>query len=394
MSLIRCLKTIYPATRYAQSQLAEHLVGFCRHIAPGWHAAQRIPEIFANSGIQHRAFLFDPKRIYEKHLTSTETFPEIVSEMTHLKRQAIDALVAADPLASRYEHLVSASSLSVSPSFDIRALSRQPHNPRAGRTPLSGVGCAGGAMMLARAHTFLQQHPESAVLVSSVECGSRYWLGTLPTRLRALLQQATTNGGGCTSNVTADIWKEIIPVCVFGDGASSALILGSKHPAQPPLRYPSSSFSLPNGPFIVDSCSLMVSGTLHLAHHTVEACGFRVIVEKHLKETVLPPALDIIQHLLKRNELNQSDIRHWILHPGGPYILAGVQKALHLSDADVAPCWASLQEFGNCSSVSVMNILGRIMSEKQQQHTMGSGYGIVLGIGPGITLEALLLRWE
>jgi len=104
------------------------------------------------------------------------------------------------------------------------------------------------------------------------------------------------------------------------------------------------------------------------------------------------PAL-IEQHLspwladwLGEHELAFQDIAHWAIHPGGPRVISAVEQALAL------PCGAGdlsreiLAAYGNMSSPTVLFILERLAQRPYQ------GPCLALGFGPGLMVEAALLR--
>ncbi|NEO90155.1 MAG: 3-oxoacyl-ACP synthase, partial [Moorea sp. SIO3G5] len=59
------------------------------------------------------------------------------------------------------------------------------------------------------------------------------------------------------------------------------------------------------------------------------------------------------------------------------------QEAVQLS-------WDTLEKVGNMSSSSVLYILNEVLS--QEQPSAGS-YGLMVGMGPGLSQEILLLQW-
>ena len=71
-------------------------------------------------------------------------------------------------------------------------------------------------------------------------------------------------------------------------------------------------------------------------------------------------------------------------------MIDAVQRALKLPDSAVATSRRSLAEVGNMSSASVLHILEMISDSERPPP--GSP-GLMIGLGPGVSAELVLLRW-
>ena len=69
---------------------------------------------------------------------------------------------------------------------------------------------------------------------------------------------------------------------------------------------------------------------------------------------------------------------------------SAVQKSLELPDSAVEVSRRSLAEAGNLSSVSVLHILEQVAAGGRPPP--GSP-GLMIGLGPGVSVELVLLRW-
>jgi len=70
--------------------------------------------------------------------------------------------------------------------------------------------------------------------------------------------------------------------------------------------------------------------------------------------------------------------------------LLAVQRALKLPDEAVAASRRSLAGVGNMSSASVLHILEMISDAGRPS----AGFlGLMIGLGPGVSAELVLLRW-
>jgi predicted naringenin-chalcone synthase len=77
----------------------------------------------------------------------------------------------------------------------------------------------------------------------------------------------------------------------------------------------------------------------------------------------------------------------WAVHPGGAAILRAVQRALGVERDALASAWSVLRRLGNTSSAAILYVL-----EEELARTREGSDGLMLGFGPGLTLEALAFR--
>jgi len=93
---------------------------------------------------------------------------------------------------------------------------------------------------------------------------------------------------------------------------------------------------------------------------------------------------------LAEHGLARSDIHHWIAHTGGPKVLRTMEQALALPEGALARSWRSLNTVGNLSSASVLFILAELLDESSAEE---GDYGLVVAMGPGFSVEMVLLKW-
>src|SRR5207245_574825 len=76
-------------------------------------------------------------------------------------------------------------------------------------------------------------------------------------------------------------------------------------------------------------------------------------------------------------------------HPGGPTVLAAIQRALHLRDAQLAASWATFRAVGNTSSSAIFFVL----DELARMPPPPRARALAIAFGPGLSVELLELRW-
>ncbi|RLN16142.1 hypothetical protein C2845_PM02G02910 [Panicum miliaceum] len=77
----------------------------------------------------------------------------------------------------------------------------------------------------------------------------------------------------------------------------------------------------------------------------------------------------------------------WVVHPGGRAILDSVQTGLGLDPRKLEASRHVLRENGNMSAPSVIFVLDEL--RRQQE---GNKMGVMVGLGPGLTVETMALR--
>lgn len=91
-----------------------------------------------------------------------------------------------------------------------------------------------------------------------------------------------------------------------------------------------------------------------------------------------------------------NDQVFWVVHAGGRQILDRVLTALGLTGDKLAASRHVMRQYGNTRSSCVIQVMEemRRRSEEQGLSTPGEGleWGLLIGFGPGITVETILLR--
>jgi predicted naringenin-chalcone synthase len=74
------------------------------------------------------------------------------------------------------------------------------------------------------------------------------------------------------------------------------------------------------------------------------------------------------------------------VHPGGKAILDSVEAGLGLDPMKLAASRHVLSEYGNMSGATVIFVLDEI---RRQQSLGDHGMGVLLGLGPGVTVQTM-----
>jgi len=100
--------------------------------------------------------------------------------------------------------------------------------------------------------------------------------------------------------------------------------------------------------------------------------------------------LELVGDFLHAHDSEREAIDHWLIHPGGRRIIESVQQALSLSDEQVSISFEVLANNGNVGTPSIFYVLQRTI---EQRDPAPGEHGLMVTIGPGVTVGLMLLRW-
>jgi alkylresorcinol/alkylpyrone synthase len=239
------------------------------------------------------------------------------------------------------------------PSIDARIMNRLGMRADVRRSPLFGLGCAGGAAGLARASDALRAYPGEVSVLVSVELCSL-------TLQREDLSIANVIASG-----------------LFGDGAAAVVFGGGERRTN-------------TGPAVVASRSTLYPDTERMMGWDIVPGGFQVILSAKVPDLVRTHLAADVDRFLAAQGLDRKALRHVICHSGGPKVLLAVEAGLELPEGALRRSWKSLEEVGNLSSASVLFVLDDLLSSGEAQ---AGDYGLVIAMGPGFGSELVLLKW-
>jgi alkylresorcinol/alkylpyrone synthase len=239
------------------------------------------------------------------------------------------------------------------PSIDTRIAAALGLHANVKRTPIFGLGCAGGAAGIARAADYLRACPDERALIVAVELCS------------LTLQHHDVS------------IANLIASGLFGDGAGAAVLSGGAHGAR-------------TGPQVLVSRSILYPQTEYAMGWDITDSGFKIVMSPEIPNLVRLHLRRNVDSFLAEHQLDRSQIKHWIAHTGGPKVLRSMEEALNLPPCALKRSWDSLDRAGNLSSASVLFVLADLLRAHEAQP---GDYGMMLALGPGFCAELVLLRW-
>lgn len=290
----------------------------------------------------------------------TRVAPELGAEA------AANALAAAGMSAREVDHLFLVTGTGIAtPSLDALIVNRLGMRPDVRRSPLFGLGCAGGVAAVSRAADVLRAFPGGIAMVVSVELCS------------LTLQRHDAS----VANVIAS--------ALFGDGAA-AVVMGGAECAR----------RAGGAPRIIATRSVFYPDTERMMGWDVVDSGFKIVLSPAIPDLVREHLGRDVDALLADYGLARSAISHWIAHTGGNRVLEAIAAALSLEPSALERSWRLLAATGNLSSASVLFVLRDLFEERAARAgELDSGqygrgdYGMMLAMGPGFCAELALLRW-
>jgi alkylresorcinol/alkylpyrone synthase len=352
------VRSAFPAHRYPQDELARAYAA----IADGLRPAQRVllERLYANADVATRHTALPVEEYGGLSAPGAALANDrYIEEATALGERALRSALASaglEPAAVDLLIVTSVTGVAV-PSLDARLIPRLGLRPDIKRLPVFGLGCVAGAAGLARLHDYLLAWPGHVAALLSVELCSL----TVPR----------------TKVTTADL----VASALFGDGAAAVVAVGEEAAAPLPAR---------RLPRVIATRSEVYPDSTDTLGWRLGADGFRIVLTAELGEVVERRLNGSVTAFLGEHGLTVDDIGSWICHPGGPKVLDAAQRALKLPDSALAASRRSLSEAGNMSSVSVLHILE--LTAGQDEPAPGS-FGLMIGLGPGVSAELLLLKW-
>jgi alkylresorcinol/alkylpyrone synthase len=309
---------------------------------------------FDNTEIITRNFC-KPLSYYTSSTTFAERNVEYINTALEYSVQAVEEAVkkaGIDKMDITDVLFVSTSGLAT-PSMDAQIINKMRLNPHVRRMPLWGLGCGGGVSGMAKASAVAKADPDAIVLLVAVELCS-------------------------LTLIKSDYSKSnFIGSSLFSDGIAAVILKGDNH--QPQNK--SVTF--------FDSSSKLYYDSLDVMGWEIQDTGMKVVFSKDIPAFIHENVLEDITKFLAKHDLQLSDIKNFIFHPGGKKVLDAYTDALQVGNDFLKKTREVMNDNGNMSSVTVLYVL-----EKFLEQGFEDGYGLMMAMGPGFSSEMVLLKMK
>ena len=358
MSVIRAVATALPAHELPQPLVRELARA---HFAPAFPNIDRYLPVFEHAQIDTRSMVA-PAEWFQTRRSFKECNDLFIRTAVDLGAQAAQAcLDQAGLTAAAVDHLIFVSTTGMAaPSLDALLINRLGMRTHTRRTPIWGLGCAGGVGGLARAYEYTLAYPAQRAMLIGVElCSVTFQWDDLSKR-------------------------NLIAASLFADGAAAVLVEGAGAPAAP--ERPAGAPPLPT---VLGTQSTLWPDTRELMGWEMIDTGMQVVFSPRIPSIVQTLMRDNVAEFLRGYGLTLDDIGHWVLHPGGAKVLNAYQSALGIDPERLVHSREVLRRCGNMSSVTVFFVLEEFL----RRGAPAPGEYAVLGVlGPGFSCELALVR--
>jgi alkylresorcinol/alkylpyrone synthase len=303
--------------------------------------------IFENTGIKTRKAVRPMPWYAEHHGWAERNAVYLDGAQALYVEVAKKALDAAGLDARDVGAVVTVSSSGIStPSLEARVFDQVGFDPEVRRTPVFGLGCAGGAAGFALAARLARAEPDKPVLLVVVE------LSTLACRPDEASKE------------------NIISTALFGDGAAAAVIS-----AAPGAR----------GRAITATGEHLWTDTLDIMGWRIDPLGFGVILANYVPAFVSKNLAEVAGRFLHKAGLEFDQVGRFVCHPGGAKVVPAIEEALKLAPGSLDIERDTLRDYGNMSAPTVLFILKAALERGVD------GPAVMSAMGPGFTAQFIAL---
>lgn len=328
---------------------------FVGQLFAGHSEDERLLQVFDNGQILKR-HVCEPLEWYGTQHSFAEKNDRYVANAVSLASEVTRrTLERAGATARDVDHIVFVSSTGVAtPSIDAMLVNALDFREDVRRTPIWGLGCAGGAAGLSCARDLALANPRASVLMIALE-------------LCSLTFQPNDRSK-----------RNLVATSLFGDGAAAALIQGTeRESATSGLRLQ-----------LLASRSVLWKDTLGVMGWTVDGAGLHVVFSRDIPTIVRDRVRPSLVDFMESQGLTLADLDHVVAHPGGAKVLAAYADALGFSGETLADSREVLRDYGNMSSPTCLFVLERLI---ERGGLRAGDRAVVVALGPGFSGEFVLM---
>ncbi len=258
-----------------------------------------------------------------------------------LAQRAVEALGSTFDAAAITHLIVASCTGFVAPGIDQLLARRLGLSASVERTLIGFMGCYAAVTALRTARHIVRSDPTARILVVTVE------LSTLHLQDDSRIEP-------------------LLAMLHFGDGAAAALVSADG-----------------SGLTLGDPFTAELPDSEDLIRWDIGDTGFAMHLSGEVPGRI---AAALGDPKLQRQLQGDDVIDAWAVHAGGRTILDAVEAGLSLSSDALAASRATLANYGNMSSATLMFSLKEIMARRPT-------HGIALAFGPGLAAEGFRFGW-
>lgn len=356
MPVIRSLSTALPPYEIQQAEARQFAY---THFAASFPNIERYLPVFTHAEIDTRYIVVPSEWFLTPH-SFKECNDLFIQWALQLGEEAAQNCLEQVGLTPRdIDHLVLVSTTGLAtPSIDARLINRLGMGTHTRRTPVWGLGCAGGVAGLSRAYEYARGFPGHRVLLVCIElCSVTFQWQDLSKR-------------------------NVIASAIFSDGAAALLVEGDDV-APPPTNADRPA------PRILGTQSTLWPDTLNIMGWDIIDTGMQVVFSSRIPFIVQDLMHENVSEFLAPYNLHIDDISQFILHPGGAKVIRAYEQALQIDPERLSNVRQVLRQHGNMSSPTVFFVYETFYN---QQPLQPGEYGLMVVLGPGFSSEMALIQ--
>ncbi|GAA4454279.1 type III polyketide synthase [Rurimicrobium arvi] len=320
---------------------------------PSFPQVSRMMSAFDNTEIRTRNFCKPLDYYREAHSFQEQNGAYIQTALEYSVRAIEDCIADACIEKEAITDIIFVSTTGLStPSLDALIINKMRLSENISRTPIFGLGCAGGVAGFAKAAGLALANPHAVVLLVAVELCSL-------TFLRNDFSKSNFIGSS-----------------LFADGVAALIIKGDAHAHTAAQEC---SFLAAQSKLYYDSLDVMGWEFLDK--------GFKVLFSQDIPTIISENIYSDITSFLGKQGLRLQDIKNFIFHPGGKKVLTAYETSLQVEGDFLYNTRTVMNEYGNMSSATVLYVLERFFKQGFE-----NGYGLMVSMGPGFSCEMVLLQ--
>ena len=263
-------------------------------------------------------------------------------------KKCIDQQINKDEIT----HLITVSCTGMSaPGLDLQIMEMMGLPVNIFRTSINFMGCYAAIHGMKLADSFCKSDTNAKVLIVCTELCTLHF------------QKETT-----VDNIASGL--------LFGDGSSAILVVHDDNGLK----------GLKMRNFYSE---VGFNGKEHMSWQ-LSSSGFLMTLSGYVPELIEQDFNQLLKNALKNANLNEEEISHYCIHPGGKRILTSIEKCTSISADNLQYSYKVLNDYGNMSSPTILFVLKEIMdSLKMKEEKRTAIFGAAFG--PGLTMETFIL---
>jgi predicted naringenin-chalcone synthase len=334
---------------YAMDEVEKRKLRFLYHQSAIQTRYSAIPDYSLNAG----EWEFYPAT------ENLEPFPGLEKRMDWFNKtaptlsvNAVKKCIAQKTNKEEITHLITVSCTGMSaPGLDLQVMEIMDLPKNIFRTSVNFMGCYAAIHAMKLADSFCKNDLNAKVVIVCTELCTLHF------------QKETT-----VDNIASGL--------LFGDGSAALLITHDDN-------------NLEGIHLKKFYCEVGFNGKEYMSWQ-LSSSGFLMKLSGYVPELIEQDFNYLMKKALQNANMNEAEITHWCIHPGGKRILSAIEKSTSILNEDLTYSYHVLKEYGNMSSPTIFFVLKEIMESLQSKKERPANiFGAAFG--PGLTMETFIL---